>query len=92
MPQLRPPSVSIGVTLEREFRSPWYDNILDGSVITARDVLGSMKGKIELAEYVVLHCATLFLIILVFGTLGSVAQFRLVSPELSACLLQPLHC
>ena len=27
-------------------------------------------GKIELAEHIVMHCATLFLMIPVFGTLG----------------------
>ena len=43
-PQLRPPSVSIGVTLERKSCPPWCDIILDGSVIAARGVLGAMKG------------------------------------------------
>mmetsp|Transcript_9152 Transcript_9152/g.25564 ORF Transcript_9152/g.25564 Transcript_9152/m.25564 type:complete len:1056 (-) Transcript_9152:265-3432(-) len=136
-PQLRAASVSIGVTLERKIRPPWYDNILDGSVITARDVPRAMKdkvvqlcgvtgwpeikqvqemlggaftkalhleteqslqvgtavarppvgspfseggvvviegatgmGKIELAEHIVMHCATRFQMMPVFGTLG----------------------
>ena len=34
---VRPPSLSIGVVLARKIRPPWYGNILDGSVITARD-------------------------------------------------------
>ena len=42
----RPPSVSIGVVLEREFRPRCYDCILDGSVITARDAPGAMKDRV----------------------------------------------
>ena len=42
----RPPSVSIGVALEREFRPRCYDSILEGSVITARDAPGAMKDRV----------------------------------------------
>ena len=44
---VRPPSLSIGVVLARKIRPPWYDNILDGSVFTARDVPGAIKDRVS---------------------------------------------
>mmetsp|Transcript_7189 Transcript_7189/g.20209 ORF Transcript_7189/g.20209 Transcript_7189/m.20209 type:complete len:1055 (+) Transcript_7189:96-3260(+) len=39
-------TASIGLTLDRKIRFPWYDNPMDGSAVTAKDVVASCKAKV----------------------------------------------
>eukprot|EP00933_Yihiella_yeosuensis_P068486 TRINITY_DN7416_c0_g2_i2.p1 TRINITY_DN7416_c0_g2~~TRINITY_DN7416_c0_g2_i2.p1 ORF type:complete len:1045 (-),score=200.64 TRINITY_DN7416_c0_g2_i2:283-3417(-) len=36
----------IGLTLERKIRFPWYDTPIDGSIVTAKDVVATCKAKV----------------------------------------------
>jgi hypothetical protein len=45
-PTPRESAYQIGLTLERKIRFPWYDNPMDGSNITAKDVVNSNKSKV----------------------------------------------
>eukprot|EP00930_Biecheleria_cincta_P063811 TRINITY_DN4933_c0_g2_i1.p1 TRINITY_DN4933_c0_g2~~TRINITY_DN4933_c0_g2_i1.p1 ORF type:complete len:1042 (-),score=195.94 TRINITY_DN4933_c0_g2_i1:241-3366(-) len=46
-PIVKEASTSIGLTVERKIRFPWYDNPLDGSTLTSRDPVRACKEKVQ---------------------------------------------
>ena len=58
-------SLQVGTAVARP---PTGSPFAEGVVVVIEGATG--MGKIELAEHIVMHCATLFLMMPVFGTLG----------------------